>query len=162
MEFFAQIIGGIAVAFWVVSIQNKDRKNILFFQTIANFLYLVEYFMLGAFSAGLMNLVSLIRCFVFSRKGDEDITFKYIAFFSTLVVFFGMFSFKGLISLIPIIITLFYTVSSWSAKWNRITVLIAAFIWIYYNLSVKAYISILGNVFEIISGIFAIIKFRKK
>ena len=51
MLFLAQIIGSIAVAFWVVSIQVKERKNVLLFQSVANFLYFVVLLLLKIYSS---------------------------------------------------------------------------------------------------------------
>ena len=88
-------------------------------------------------------------------------TILYIIIFVIIVIVLGILTYDGYLSLIPIIITLFYTISSWmkDAKWIRIVFLIAAFIWIYYNYVVGAYICIIGNVFEIISGTLALIRF---
>ena len=43
----------------------------------------------------------------------------------------------------------------------RIFFVIAAFLWIVYNLHVGAVMPLIGNVFEIISGILALIRFKK-
>ena len=161
MLFLAQIIGSIAVSFWVVSIQVKERKNVLLFQSVANFLYFVEYFLLGAFSASLMNLVSTCRCFMFA-KVDNKKSFCFLLLFVFLILFIGVFTYDGVLSLIPIVISVFYTLSSFNsnAKWNRFCVLFLAFVWIYYNFKVEAYISILGNLMEIVSGILALVRFK--
>ena len=70
---------------------------------------------------------------------------------------------NGIFNLIPIIITLAYTYSVWQDNLTvtRLVFLIAAFIWIYYNIKVGAYVSIVGNMFEIISGITALIRFKR-
>ena len=60
MSFVAQIIGGFAIALWVVSIQNEKREKILLFQFWANVLYMFEYGLLGAISASVMNLFLLL------------------------------------------------------------------------------------------------------
>jgi hypothetical protein len=160
--FFAQIIGGVAIAVWVISIQNKDRKNILMFQSLANLLYSIQYFLLGAYSAFIMNFVSTFRCFIFSKVNFKKT--KWISLlFCLIILFISFFFYDGLLSLVPIVITIFYTFSSSmdDAVWNRTTVLLAAFVWIFYNYKVGAYITIVGNVFEIISGIVSVFRFKK-
>ena len=81
-----------------------------------------------------------------------------------LVLLLGIITFDNIISIIPITITIFYTLSSWmkDTKWCRIVFLVCAFIWIYYNYKVKAYVSIIGNGMEIISGVISLIRFEKK
>lgn len=163
MAYFAQLIGCMAISFWVISIQYRDRKNILLFQAIANSFYSVQYFLLGAYSACTMNLLSTVRCFIFSKANNK--TTKLFNFlFCLIILFIGIFTYNGFLSLIPPIITIFYTISSSTHNnmWNRLTVLLAAFVWIFYNYKVGAYITILGNIFEIASGILSIVRFKNK
>ena len=65
MNLFAQLFGIFGLIFLIVSIQNNRKKVILFFQIFANVFYGIQYFLLNSLSAGLMNLISLIRCIVF-------------------------------------------------------------------------------------------------
>lgn len=162
MNFLAQIIGCLAVSIWTLSIQNKDRKNILKFQTVANLLYTLEYSLLGAYSAASMNLTSTFRCYIFSKK-EKDLN-KLTLLFILIMIILGILTYSGLISIIPIIITIFYTISSKfkNANYNRVTVLISAFIWIYYNYKVGAYIGIIGNLLEITSGVIALTRYNVK
>ncbi len=162
----AQFIGLIAILFWVISIHRKEQYKILFLQVLANLSYTIQYFILGVFSASSMNLSSTIRCYVFyrKRKKQEEISKFWLIIFIFLILLLGILTYKDYLSLIPITITLFYTISSWmeDSKWIRIVFLLAAFVWIFYNYIVGAYISIFGNIFEIISGITALIRFSKK
>ena len=162
----SQIVGAVAILFWVVSIQNKEQHKILFLQAMANLTYTIQYSMLGAFEAAYMNFLSTIRCYIFyiKRKNNKDISNLWLIFFCILIIILGVLTYKDLFTLIPIIITLFYTVSSWmkNSIWIRIVFLIAGCIWIYYNYKVGAYICIIGNVFEIISGITSLIRFSGK
>ena len=165
MNLVVQIIGCFAVAFWVFSIQNKKQSHILFFQLLANVLYFIQYSFLNVFAAASMNMLSSFRSFVFyyKRKNDKDISKMWLIIFIILTLVLGIIFYQNYLSLIPIIATLLYTVSTWmkDSKWIRLAFIIAALAWIYYNYIVGAYISIVGNVFEIISGITALIKFKK-
>lgn len=162
MSFIAQIIGGFAIALWVISIQNKKREKILLFQFWANILYMLEYSLLGAMSASMMNFSSSIRCITFYKTKKSN-SYGSLILFSLCVIILGILTYNGLLSLIPIVITLFYTISSWAKNpiWNRITVLGAALVWIYYNYTVGAYITIVGNILEIISAVISLIRFKK-
>lgn len=163
MNFIAQIIGSLAISIWVLSLQSKQRSKLLKLQSLANLLYFFEYILLGAFSAASMNLTSSIRCLLFSKRTEEETKIWNIIFI-IIIFILGIITYNGLLSLIPIIITSLYTISSSKndTKYNRIVVLTSAFIWTYYNYKVKAYITILGNVFEIISGIISLIRFKQK
>ena len=159
----AQIIGIVAIVLWVISVQKKEEYKILLLQALANLIYTVQYVLLQVFPAAFMNIASFFRCYIFyiKRKNEKNISKLWLIIFIIIVIVLGILTYDGYLSLIPIIITLFYTISSWmkDAKWIRIVFLIAAFIWIYYNYVVGAYICIIGNVFEIISGTLALIRF---
>ena len=159
----AQIIGILAISFWAISIQEKEQYKILFLQAISNLMYTIQYFLLGVFTASSMNFISFGRCFLFYRKKkyEKSISKSLFIGFILLLVVFGFITYDGYLSLIPIIITIFYTITSYmeSSNFIRVIFLLAAFIWIYYNYSVGAYICIVGNVLEIISGVVSLIRF---
>ena len=186
-EILAQICGIVAIIVWNISIQNKKLEKILYFQFLANLLYSMEYFLLGAPIAGFMDFSSGCRCFVFyyKNKKKQPISKKWLFLFITLIIGIGILGYTSPLSLIPVFLTFFYTITSYSktsnftriafiitifytissylkkAKWIRIVVLIAAFIWIYYNYKVGAYVGIIGNIIEIISGVVSIYRFKK-
>ena len=162
-NYVIQLIGIVAVFLWVISVNYKEQYKILFLQALANLFYTIQYALLGVFSAASMNFSSFFRCYIFyrKRKQKENISKLWLIVFVLLVIILGLFTYDNYLSLIPIIITLFYTISSWmkNSTWIRIVFLIAAFIWVYYNYTVGAYVCIFGNVLEIVSGISSIIRF---
>lgn len=165
MYVLAQIISILAIFCWVISIQNKKKENIIVCQSSANALYAIQYFLLNVNSAALMNIISAIRSFVFydNEKNKRKNSSYILAFFFIAIFIIGLLTFDGVISLIPIVITLAYTYSIWQNNLNitRYIFLISAFIWIFYNIQVGAYITVLGNLLEITSGIISIIRFRR-
>lgn len=165
IEFMAQLCCVGAIIVWNISIQNKKLEKILYFQFLANLLYSMEYFLLGATTAGLMDLTSSSRCLVFyyKNKTNQTITKRWLILFCGLIILFGILGYSSPLSLIPIFLTLFYTITSYSktSNWTRISFLVAAFIWIYYNIKVGAYVGVLGNLLEIVSGVVSIFRFQK-
>lgn len=164
MVILAQILALFAILFWVISILLKNKKNILLMQVIANGIYGIEYLLLGAFSAASMNFLSFLRLLVYYFYTSLNIKMpKWILFvFIALVLLFGIITYDGLISLLPIIITVLYTYAFWQNNLNvaRIIYIVAAIIWIYYNYEVGAYVGIIGNALEIITGLISLIKYR--
>ena len=164
MVILAQVLASLAILFWVISILLKNKKNILLMQVIANGIYGIEYLLLGAFSAASMNFLSFLRLLVYYFYALLNIKMpKWILFvFITLVLLFGIITYDGLISLLPIIITVLYTYAFWQNNLNvaRIIYIVAAIIWIYYNYEVGAYVGIIGNALEIITGLISLIKYR--
>lgn len=164
MVVLAQVLALFAILFWVISILLKNKKNILLMQVIANGIYGIEYLLLGAFSAASMNFLSFLRLLVYYFYALLNIKMpKWILFvFIALVLLFGIITYDGLISLLPIIITVLYTYAFWQNNLNvaRIIYIVAAIIWIYYNYEVGAYVGIIGNILEIITGLISLIKYR--
>lgn len=164
MVILAQVLASFAILFWVISILLKNKKNILLMQVIANGIYGIEYLLLGAFSAASMNFLSFLRLLVYYFYALLNIKMpKWILFvFIALVLLFGIITYDGLISLLPIIITVLYTYAFWQNNLNvaRIIYIVAAIIWIYYNYEVGAYVGIIGNALEIITGLISLIKYR--
>ena len=164
MVVLAQVLALFAILFWVISILLKNKKNLLLMQVIANGIYGIVYLLLGAFSAASMNFLSFLRLLVYYFYALLNIKMpKWILFvFITLVLLFGIITYDGLISLLPIIITVLYTYAFWQNNLNvaRIIYIVAAIIWIYYNYEVGAYVGIIGNILEIITGLISLIKYR--
>ena len=164
MVILAQVLALFAILFWVISILLKNKKNILLMQVIANGIYGIEYLLLGAFSAASMNFLSFLRLLVYYFYALLNIKMpKWILFvFIALVLLFGIITYDGLISLLPIIITVLYTYVFWQNNLNvaRIIYIVAAIIWIYYNYEVGAYVGIIGNALEITTGLISLIKYR--
>ncbi len=166
MNLLAQILGVLAIITWVISIQQREKKNVLLCQAIANSIYGIQYFLLGAMSASFMNFISFFRSWVFydDEKKKRNTTGSSFLFFSFIIVVFGILTYRDIFGLIPVFITLAYSYSVWQKNLTitRWIFIIAAFVWIYYNMKVGAYVTVVGNILEIISGIIALIRYKKR
>ena len=165
MDLFIQIIGFIGIIIWLSSILKKRKSDILIYQGVANLFISLQFFLLKVYTAASMNFTTVIRSFVFYNysKKNKLIPKYWLYIFLLITYVFAIITFDGYLSLIPIIISTMYIVTSWlrDTKWLRLFYVIAAFIWIYYNYSVKAYAILIGNIFEIITGLYSIFKFSK-
>ena len=174
MKIIAFVIGIIAFVFFVLSVQQNDKSKLLKFQIIANCLYSIQYLLLGVYIAALMNLISVGRLSSFYKydKDKKDIPLYTLLIFVFLIALVGFVEydksivgiFAIFINLLPVIITLLYTVSTWKSNMEviRYVFTLSAIFWIIYNFSVGAYGSLLGNIFELSSGIVAIMRYTKK
>lgn len=163
---FKYICTAFGVVFFVASLQFKDKKNILLVQSIAALFYALSYIFVGAFSGYTTELTQMIKNLVFYNyeKKNKKTPLVLLVLFILALISFSLIGFNGIYSLAPLFINLAYFISSYfrNPKHIRITVLICAFIWIYYNFKVGTYIIILGNIFEIISASISIIRYKKK
>lgn len=160
----AQVLSLVAVIVFIISVSAPTKKQILFLQIISNIFYSASYFLLKLPTTALMNGVSAVRCFVFYKytKNNKPIPFIYLIIFILLVLILGIISYQGLSSLIPITITLIYFISTYikKEKYTRLALIICAIIWLVYNYNFSAYIAMVGNTFEIITGFIALHKYN--
>ncbi|MBE5821104.1 MAG: YgjV family protein [Clostridiales bacterium] len=167
MNYIPQIIGFIGLVFLVTSLQNNKKGIVLFFQIFANLFYGLQYILLNSLSAGLMSLVSLIRCIIFFYYEKKKNTTTPKVLFSILIlciVLIGIFTYTNISSLIPIIATILYTYAIWQKDLRifRILTCLIACLWIIFNFNVGAYVILIGSIFELISGLIAIYRFDIK
>lgn len=64
----AQAVGIAAMAFNILSYQQKTRKRVIGFQFFGSLLFAANYFLLGAMVGGILNLVGTVRAIVFINK----------------------------------------------------------------------------------------------
>lgn len=64
----AQIIGLLAMAFNILSYQQKTRNRAIAFQLCGGALFAVNFFLLGAIVGSILNVIAAIRAIVFLNK----------------------------------------------------------------------------------------------
>lgn len=162
MRYLAQGLGFLSLIYMVLSYLSKNKKAYLGNQLVANILYSLQFLCLGAKSGFLTQCVSSVKTLLFygeeKRKGKIGISL--LIAFELIYLIVGVYSFTGIISLIPIIISIGYTWASWQSnmKITCITGIIVGLLWIVYNMSVGAYISVISSVIESLSGVVGLIK----
>ena len=160
------IVGAIALVVWTFSIQIKEKEKILQTQMIANILYSIQYILIGAITAGSMNLVSALRSYIFykKQKNMNMVSATWLFVFIAIILAIAAITCRNFMSLIPIVITILYTYATWqkNAKVIRVIFFITACIWVYYNFYIGAYVAIIGNGLEIISSMISMIRFDTK
>ena len=68
MDIIIQIIGVLALTANFVSFQVKKHRHILFFRTVNEGLFILQYFLLGAFSGSVLNIVGCVRNIIFAKQ----------------------------------------------------------------------------------------------
>ena len=77
MEFFAQIVGLFAVLLFLLSYQQKERKNIITMNAISRVLYIIQYIMLGAFEGAVLDVAGTVAS-VLAQKKDNPFIKKHL------------------------------------------------------------------------------------
>ena len=61
MQIIIQAIGILGILASVIAFQKKKHNQILLFKTLNEFLFAIQYFLLGAYTGMAMNLVGCVR-----------------------------------------------------------------------------------------------------
>ena len=132
----------------------------LILQLINSLANIVQYFFLGAFSAMLTNLITGINTYILSKyaKDNKKVPLHFFIIYSAIIIIAGIFTYKGLISLFPIVLSIVTAYITWqdNLKIYRAVNICIALLWIVYNLSVGAYTIIIVNMIHLTSAIIAV------
>lgn len=155
------ILGILGITASVISFQCKKNRSILFFRSMNELLFGIQYILLGAYTGAAMNAVGCIRNTLFSRKfSKEKPTVLPIVLFSIFFVVFGIFTWQGPKS----ILIIFAKVLSTIAYGNKNTTIVRSIVfvtcscWLVYNLFVGSYTGFLCEAFSLASLVAGIVR----
>ena len=162
----AHICALIGFIFLIISTQVKEKNKILLFQSLFSFFFFLQYILLGVYSAGILNLVSLVRNIVYYKNTNKISTYSIIilTFLVGLIcTICDMKNYVFIISVIPLIINLLYAYSL--SKKNIVLIkkvfLVCSIIWVIYDYFVKAYVGLICNSLEMLSYVMYFIRSKK-
>ena len=171
----AQTIGIFAMAFNILSYQQKTRKMAIAFQLGGSILFSINFFMLGATVGGILNAIGIVRALVFLNKeklhADRPIwlagfTSAYILSYILAFTAFGKAPtpFNFFIELLPVIGMIATTISFQltDAKSIRRFGLISSPSWLVYNIVNFSIGAIICEVLSLGSIIIGIIRLDRK
>lgn len=170
MKLIPQFIGLLAVATFLLSYQQKKRKNIILFNVISRCLYILQYLLLGAFSGAVLDILGAVASVVAGKKHTGLIK-KHL----TLVIFLmnGLIVAAGLtiaiinrswLDLFSLAGVLLHTGAFWlnSEKIIRRISLAGSPFWFVYNFLSHAYGSAVGDLLTMGSILLAMYRLREK
>lgn len=162
MDFIIQLIGFLGLAISIIAFQFKKHKGIVLCKATSELVFSLQYILLGAWSAAVLDFISVVRNLLFYRlvkKGRS--TLPVIIVFGIFVVGTGFFTYDGIVSLLPIGSKLLTTISYGikKEKWLRLITLPSCILWIIYNLYVNSIAGVLTDSMTLISILIAMYKF---
>ncbi len=90
-DIIVQVIGFVAIAFGIISVQFNRHSTIVLMKTGSSFLFGVQYFLLGAYTGVVLEFIGWIRNFVFIHlvKNGKN-TKPWIILFSLITIATGL------------------------------------------------------------------------
>lgn len=158
------IVGIAAVIIYLLGYLQRRRKNIILLNATSRLLYIIQYFLLGAFEGAALDIAGIISS-VLAQKKNLTFIKKYIKWFfaanSLLIVIVGLFVYENIFSLLPIIGVLLHTGAFWidNEKIIRRISLIGCPFWLAYNIVSGAYGSCIGDVLSMVSITISMVRY---
>ena len=163
----ATVVGVLAVATFLLSYQQKKRRNIIIWNVASRCLYVVQYLLLGAYSGAILDVLGAGVSIVAAKKEHPRLV-KHIRLIVVLcslgIVVAGLMLYRSPMDLLPIAGVLLHTGAFWLRDERiirRISLLGSPF-WFAYNVISRAYGSAVGDVLTMASIVIAMVKYRKK
>ena len=157
------ILGFIAVGLFFYSYQVTEKRSLMIIQTIATALSCVQYLLIGAFSGFALNIVCIIRNFIFYFR-DKNHKTEIISpiLISLCIGAASILSWEGVHSLLITLGLVINTVCMGlcDAKSFRKTILISSSLILIYNIFAFSYSGILSESISLISVVIGIIRYR--
>lgn len=169
MKIIPQILGLLAVVTFLISYQQKKRNRIILLNVISRCLYILQYFMLGAFAGAVLDILGAVASVVAGKKHVPFVK-KHLKFFvigiNLLILGAGISiallnqSFLDLFSLMGVLL---HTGAFWlsSEKIIRRISLAGSPFWFIYNFLSRAYGSAVGDLLTMGSILLAMYRHRE-
>ena len=152
----ALIVGICAVIIYLIGYLQKKRKSIIVFNLSSRILYIVQYFLLGAYEGAVLDVCGAVSS-VLAQNKDKKFMKKVLpmVFVSVnlAIIGAGLLLYVNFFSLLPIAGVLLHTSAFWinNEKTIRIVSLLGCPFWLIYNFASGAYGSCIGDILSMVS-----------
>ena len=161
MDIIVQLIGALGIVANIISFQCKKHNSILFFKTLNEFIFAIQYFLLDAYVGMSMNLVGCVRNIVFTKqvRQNKKTTITTIIF-GIMFLIFGFLTWQGKKSILIIIAKVLSTIAYGNKNTTvvRIIMFITCTSWLIYNCCVFSVAGVLCEAFTLVSLIIGVIR----
>ena len=108
----------------VISVCIKKRNKSLIVQSLSCLFESIYDFIISAYTGAVLNLINFIRTFIFINKNriNKSIYFFVLIFFEGIIIANCIFTWNGLISLLPTIGSIIRTYCLWQANMNLVRI----------------------------------------
>ena len=149
----------------MASYQIKDNKKILVYSTIGCSFSAVSFYLLDAYSGCAMALLAVLRNIIFmiDKDNKKSKNIASLLFVLVILVIQTIFTYNGILSLLPVFATLLYTISVWvdNSDVYRKLGLPIEICWLSYHTYLKSIFGILFETILFISVIVGLFKNKK-
>ena len=162
---FIRIIGFIGLILTFAAFQTNKHKNIVIIKLVSEFVFGIQYLLVGAYTGCVLNILGSVRNFTY-LKLDEKGKSTRIAMFVFMAVFTvaAVFTWDSWLSIFPLVGKLFST-AAYSLKNPRKIRLLnvpTAIMWVVYNVTFHMWEALFADSMSLVSVMIAIVRFDIK
>ena len=162
MIIIANIIALIASILMVYSGILKDKKKILFFQSVHIALYVVSNALLKGISGVIINTLSFIRNILcYNNKLNFAVKIILTIIIIPVTIYFNN---RGVFGLLPLVAALLFLwcMTVKDIKIFKLLIIITTLMWSIYDFYIQSYTSFMFDLLTIAANIISIIKIGKR
>lgn len=159
---FIRITGIIGLVLGVLAFQSNKHKGIVMAKLGSEAAFTIQYFLLDAYTGSIMNLVGVVRNFIFYRLVEKNKSTKVAMWiFCGVYVLSAIITWEGPQSLLPLVGKLCSTVaySIKNTRYIRIINIPTLTMWIIYNCTCGAWEALAADSISLISVLIAMGRF---
>ena len=159
----AQLAGTIALLIAVIIFHKNNRKTMLYLQIAACVMFSMQYLLLGAWTGAAMNIIVIIRNYVFANKDSKKWANSnlWLYLFLFIIIIATVYTWQGWVSVLPLIGMITGTIAFWLTNTTciRLFSLISPPFWCTYNFISRAYPAMICDTIIFVSIIIGMIRF---
>jgi hypothetical protein len=161
----AQLSGFVAMGFGMYSYQTKKRVSILTLQAFSNVFWLIQYLLLGRYSAVAANVIGILRNIIYLMRGRFKFADSRIVPIICMAAFVvsGVFTYTAPIDVLPICAMLIATVAFFmdNEQMIRILSLGVAICWFTFGLLAGSIASMISDGITFFTILVAVIRYHR-
>lgn len=165
-ELTIQAIGFVGVAFFIASYQIKSNKALFLCQMIGCIIFCVQFFIMGAYTGAVSLIINIIRNLLLVKRKD----WKWVDRKATMLVILALltamtiYTWDGVISLLPFIAVSVTTIGYWSnnAQKIRLSQFIGSPCTLLYDVLIRSWGGVMTESITLVSIIISVIRFGWK
>ncbi len=165
INLIGQFVGFLAIAVAFLSFQVKSKTGILAIQALANFIWAVHFYMIGAFAGCILNLIATARNLIYSKRG----AWKWLNGIWLPTVISAVVATASILTretwldviLLPSTVLSSYTYCLGSERLIRNSTVFVSLTWLIFNIVNFSVSGVVAEIFNLTSLTIAIIRFRK-
>lgn len=158
----AQLVGFAGAVTYFLVFQMKKRKNILGLNVLAASIFVLHFFLLGAYTGAAMNVVCALRCVIYYYNDKKWAKSKiWLAVFIGVSVVLGVLTWSDTYSVLPLASMIITSVSFWlkNEKHIRLLTLPSPPCWIIYNIHNGSVSGMVTDFIILVSIIISIVRY---